>query len=90
MYIEIKKLKEIYWWYTSNFRRSNHEHFTGKGSMTTRKYKPIEIERVIPCYNIKYAITVKRKITQWYRLIYGKIESYVVPGRIQKHFNIIY
>ena len=40
--------------------------------MVTRKYKPIEIERVIPCYNIKYAMTVEKKITQWYRLIYGK------------------
>tara|TARA_B100000795_G_scaffold220804_1_gene175341 strand:+ start:360 stop:629 length:270 start_codon:yes stop_codon:yes gene_type:complete len=72
--VYVLKLKNSrrYIGYTSNFRRRMNQHFTGGGSTVTRKYKPIEIERVIPCYNIKYAMTVEKKITQWYRLIYGK------------------
>ena len=61
-------------WYvgmTGNFRQRMKSHFSGHGSCVTRKYSPICVERVIPCYNNGYAKTVEREVTKRYINRYG-------------------
>ena len=36
------------------------KHFSGKGSQVTRKYPPVKVERIIPCYNKAYGLTVEK------------------------------
>ena len=57
---------------SNNYKKRMEKHFTGKGSMATRKYAPVKIERIIPCYNKTYGLTVERNVTQRYREKYGK------------------
>lgn len=58
--------------YTNNYKKRMNAHFTGRGSMVTRKYNPKFIEKIIPCYNINYALTVERNVTLKLRKKYGK------------------
>jgi predicted GIY-YIG superfamily endonuclease len=56
---------------TENFRQRMMAHFSGKGSCVTRKYPPVRVERVIPCYNKGYAKMVEHEITRQYIHHYG-------------------
>ena len=72
--VYILKLKndKRYVGYTNNYKKRMKQHFTGKGSMVTRKYAPVKIERVIPCYNKNHGLTVEKNVTQRYRQKYGE------------------
>ena len=72
VYVLKLKNSKIYGGYTCNYKKRMQQHFTGKGSTATRKYAPVKIERVIPCYNKTYALTVERNITQQLMLKYGE------------------
>lgn len=63
---------KIYVGYTNNYKKRMKQHFTGKGAMVTRKYKPVKIVRVIPCYNKNHGLIVEKNVTQRYRQKYGE------------------
>ena len=72
VYILNLKNSKKYIGYTTNYKKRMKQHFSGKGSMVTRKYKPVNVEKIIPCYNKEYGLSVEKNLTQRYRNIYGK------------------
>ncbi len=72
VYVLLLKNSKRYIGYTNNYRKRMTQHFTGKGAMVTRKYKPINVEKIIPCYTKEYGLSVEKNLTQRYRSMYGK------------------
>ena len=64
VYILKLKNSKRYVGYTNNYKKRMEKHFSGKGSQVTRKYPPVKVERIIPCYNKTYGLIVERNVTQ--------------------------